>query len=437
MYYISSELDSALLQKMIKRFTLNEQPKLEKWKNYYDGKHKILRKVYSDPTKVINRIVTNFCKVVADTYSGYIVGKPLAYTSNEDIAEIQEVINYNDSDAEDQAWMTNALIYGRAYELHWIDKEGKTRYSQINPQTAFPVYSNTLDAELLYFVRWFQADDFDDNDIYHVEVYSKDTKTTYKSVGINGQLELIAEDGHFFGDVPVSVFDLNEDRKSIFDSIITLNDAYNELQSCEVDDYGAFVDAYLLLTNCDAGDEEIAGMKESRVLILPENGSAQFITKNANDTQVENMLTNIQENIFKISCCPDLSDESFAAQSGIAIQYRILGFENIAAGIVNRFTKAIQRRIELICNVLQLKASEAVWRDISIQFTRNLPIDYTETVGLVNGLKGIVSDSTLLAQLDFITDVEAELEAIAEQKESEMNLFSFGFDKQEEDDVNE
>ena len=53
-----------------------------------------------------------------------------------------------------------------------------------------------------------------------------------------------------------------------------------------------------------------------------------------------------------------------------------------------------------------------MWRDINISFVRNLPINLTETIQLINSLKGTVSDATLLAQLPFITDIQAELEAV-------------------------
>ena len=98
-------------------------------------------------------------------------------------------------------------------------------------------------------------------------------------------------------------------------------------------------------------------------------------------------------------------------------------------------TKAIQRRIELICNVLNLKATEAVWRDIKINFVRNLPVNLTELIQLINTLKGTVSDKTLLSQLPFITDVEAELEAVAEQKAANMALYAFGTTTTDEDNA--
>ena len=414
---------------------LNTLPKLQKWGNYYNGKHVILNKSYADKSKECNHIVTNYCKIVTDTYSGYICGKPVSYTSNQNIDDVQDCINYNDSDAEDMAWCTNALIYGVGYELQWIDKYSQVRYSQVNPLNAFVIYDNTLDCDLLYFVRWYKRDNFDDNDIFNVEVYSDKTVKTYQAHGLGGALELISEEQHYFNDVPVSVFYLNETEENIFNCIITLNDAYNELQSSEIDDFNAWVDAYLTLTGVDADSEDIASMKANRVLILPEGATANWLTKNASDTQIVNMLDNIKKNIFKVTACPDMADETFLAQSGTALAYKLVGFENVASGIVARFTKAIQRRIELICNVLNLKATDAIWRDININFVRNLPVNLTETINLVNALKGTVSDATLLGQIPFITDVQSELEAVQKQKEENMALFSFGTheDDNEED----
>ena len=413
---------------------MNEQPKLQRWKNYYDGKHDILHKSYADKSKECNHIVTNYCKIITDTYSGYICGKPVTYNSNQNIDDVQVVINYNDSNAEDIQFCTNALIYGVAYELQWIDRFAQVRYSQVNPLNAFAVYDNSLDSELLYFVRWYDADSFNDSDLVYVEVYSAREVKTYKAHSIKGQLELIESKPHYFSDVPVSVFYLNDTEENIFNCIMSLNDAYNELQSSEIDDFSAWVDAYLTLTGTDADTEDIAAMKENRVLVLPEGANASWLTKNANDTQIVNMLDNIKKNIFKVTACPDMADETFLAQSGTALAYKLVSFENVASGIVARFTKAIQRRIELICNVLNLKASDAVWRDININFVRNLPVNLTEVIQMVNSLKGIVSDATLLSQIPFIKDVESELEAVQKQKEENMLLYDFGSTDDTEDE---
>lgn len=112
-----SELSKELLQKIIGRFLTNTRPRLQRWNDYYCGRHDILNKTYKDTSKECNHIITNYCKIITDTYSGYICGKPISYFSNDNIDDIQETLNYNDSAAQDMSMVTNALIYGVAYEL--------------------------------------------------------------------------------------------------------------------------------------------------------------------------------------------------------------------------------------------------------------------------------------------------------------------------------
>jgi hypothetical protein len=59
------------------------------------------------------------------------------------------------------------------------------------------------------------------------------------------------------------------------------------------------------------------------------------------------------------------------------------------------------------------------WRAIEIIFTRNIPSNDTDIANMVNTLSGIVSDETLLAQIPFVEDVEAELERVKAEKEEE------------------
>jgi len=88
--------------------------------------------------------------------------------------------------------------------------------------------------------------------------------------------------------------------------------------------------------------------------------------------------------------------------------------------------KALQRRVEIICGIASLQLGEEVFRDIEIEFKRNIPEDEAALIALVNSLKGTVSDATLLSQLPFVTDVNAELEALQEQKAANMALYDFG-----------
>ena len=430
MFYINkeTELTVELLQKMINRFRTNIQPKLDKNKNYYDGIQSILNKRYSDESKPCNRTVINYCKNIVDSYCGYLATPGcISYQSDQDIKEIMNILRYNDYQAEDSDLLLNALIYGVAAELMYIDNDGKTRFRLINPTQCFAVCDDSLIGDLLYFVRMYPVNEWDDSDLYNVDVYSDYNVKHYTMSGMNGYLTFVSEEPHYFSQCPANILAL-PDEKSIFDCIIGLQDAANELLSSEVDDYSAFCDAYLALVGVDADAEDITSMKQNRVLVLPEGATAAWLTKNANDTQVENILKRIHDSIYRIAQCPDFSSESFigGVSSGIAIKYRLTGMETRAGKIEAEMKKALQRRVEIICGIASLKLGEKVFRDIDIEFKRNIPNDITSTINLINSLKGTVSDATLLSQLDFIDDVNAEIEAVNKQKQHNMELYSFG-----------
>jgi SPP1 family phage portal protein len=438
MFYLNKdiELDTKLLGKMINRFQMNVYPKLSKYKNYYDGVQLILHKAYADPSKPCNKTVINYCKNIVDSYAGYLATPGfISYRSDEDIEEIMDILRYNDYQTEDNEFLLNALVYGVASELMYIDEESKTRFRTIDPTTCFGVYDDSLTGDLLYFVRFYRVNEWDDSNTYNIDVYTDSLVKHYTMNGLHGQITPTGEEPHYFGQCPANIFVL-PDEKSIFDCIIGLQDAVNEVLSAEIDDYNAFCDAYLVLEGVDAETEDIASMKENRVLIIPEGASASWLTKNANDTQVENILKRIHDSIYRIAQCPDFSSESFVGgvSSGIAIQYRLTGMENKAGIIEGSMKKALQRRIEIICSIASLTIGEEVYRDINIEFKRNVPEDLTSTINVINALKGTVSDATLLGQLDFVTDVNAELEAVQEQRSREMELYSFGPIGTEEDD---
>lgn len=386
--------------------------------------------------KPYNKVTTNYCRNITENFLGYLVGKDITYNSDEDIEEIQNVLNYNDVASEDSMLLKQALIYGVAYEVCYVDEEGQQRFAIMDSRDTFPVYYNTLNRDLAAVIRYYLVDSTDQSKGYYVEVYGEEGKMIFKansvlSTLVDGDLE-----PNYYDQIPVTVFELNEEQVSIFDCIMELQDAYNTLLSAEIDDFQSFCDAYLVLKGMMIDEDEAAKIRDHRLIDLGDtpDANAFYLTKNINDTQIQNLLDGITKNIHKISCSPDFTQEEFGTSSGIALKYRLLAFENRSGAIEKAMTKALQKRIELICAILSKVNGIDAWRDIQITFTRNLPIDMADIITTVNGLRGLVSDRTLLAQIPFVQDIDAELDLIAEQNEKNMELYGFG-NEGDEDEV--
>lgn len=412
------ELTPAILGKIIRKFEAAVLPSIESAKGYYEGKGQaIMRRTNPDPTRPNNRIVKNYCKTIVENFQGYLTGNPITYSASNgaDASALQQILESNDVVNTDGEFLNEALVCGVAYELCYVNERNEKKFKNIDARMVIPIYANDLDEELIYCIYYYPIVNWQDElapQKWSVNLYTVDDVFHYEASNSFNSFTLLDVEPHYFGTVPFVVFDLNKGNAPIFEPIITLQDAYNSLLSDEVNDFESFVDAYMVLKNVSATPEELAEMKASRTILLDGEDDVSYLTKNISDTQIQNLLENINSSIHTVSNSPDFSSEEFnqGVSSGLALQFKLVGFNNIASNIEARFRKALQQRISLLNNILNLIDTDTY--TVEITFSYNLPSSITDTVAVVNSLRGLVSDETLLAQIPFVTDVQEELERV-------------------------
>lgn len=163
-----------------------------------------------------------------------------------------------------------------------------------------------------------------------------------------------------------------------------------------------------------AEPEDIAKMKQQRVLLMDNDSKAEWLVKKGDSQGVETTKERIERDIHKFSKTPNSSDQNFGGNtSGVAMKYKLLGTENIASIKERKFKKGLQRRLELISGILKkLSRPSFDWLGIDITFTRNIPINEDDVSAMVKNLNGIVSKQTLVAQLPFIDDPAQEMKQL-------------------------
>ena len=424
------ELTPQIVGKVIRKYQEKVLPMLDKANGYFEGRGQaIMQRANPDPSRPNNKIVKNYCKTIVENFQGYLTGNSVSYSGvdDADISSIQDVLDANDVINTDSEFLQDALVCGIAYELCYINEDSEKKFKNVDARNVVPIYSNDLDEDLLYCVYFYPVQNWQDDtapEYWGVDVYTAEEIFHYQATNTFNDFTLLEVEPHFFGEVPFVVFDLNKENTPIFEPIISLQDAYNALLSDEVNDFAAFVDAYMVLKNLDATPEDLAEMKANRTIIIDGESDVSYLTKNISDTQIQNLLDNINVSIHTVSNSPDFSSEEFnsGVSSGIALQFKLVGFNNIASNIEARFRKALQKRIELINKVLELVDTDACVVEIS--FKHNLPSSILDTVNMVNSLRGLVSDETLLAQIPFIKDVAQELERLEKQNEPYLDPYS-------------
>ena len=401
---------------------MNDLPRLLELENYYNTKNKIINRTMADPAKPNNKIANPYASYITDTLTGYFVGEPITYNSNDKtlLQDLSMIFEYNDEADENMELAKNASIFGVAYEMLYFSEEDKMiRFKPLSSKEVIPIFDKSVEGNLLAVIRYY--DDYnvvEDKTYTIIEVIDAVGVSRYQSSKGSNTLTLLENYPHYFGMVPVAIYKNNEEERGDFEPVISLIDAYDTMESDSVNDFAYFVDCYLALYGFTAEAEDVQKMKENRILLMDEGTSAEWLVKNSNDTTIENMKNRLDADIHKFAKCPNLADKEFASNaSGIAIKFKTLGTENLVAIKERKFKRGLQQRLELMSMISSVLREGFDWRAIDIVFTRNLPSNDVDIANMVNTLRDIVSDETLLAQIPFVDDVQAEIERVDEQRE--------------------
>lgn len=405
-----------------------EVARYEYLKNMYRGLMEIDDEPKKDPWKPDNRLAVNFTKYIVDTFTGYFNGIPVKKThyDKEILSKLQEFDNLNDMEDEESELAKMACIYGRAFELLYQDEETRTNVIYNSPENMFMVYDDTIKQEPLFAVRY----GVDDDKKIQGEVYT--LLETIKISGENDKLSFGEGTYNPYPDLPVVEFYFNEERMSIFESVISLVNAFNKAISEKANDVDYFSDQYLAFLGAAVEEEDLKNIRSNRVINYYSDGEGKnvdvkFLEKPDSDSQTENLLDRLTKLIFQTTMVANISDESFGSSSGVSLAYKLQAMSNLALSFQRKFQSSLNSRYKLYCQLSTNVSNKDAWKDIEYTFTRNEPKDIKEQADTANILMGITSQETALSVISVIPDVQSEIEKI---KKEEASTAIFDKDKQ-------
>lgn len=430
-------------------------PELQKLKRYYEGKHKILE---DDDRE--NRLVCNHAKDISDTASSYFIGNPVTYKSDADIRALMDALEIAGSDEVDGDNGLDLSIYGRAYEYIYTKRDDtELVIKNLSPENTFIVYDDSIEQNELFAVYYYAKVDSTDKirPVYVATVLTRNYKYVLNIQQMEGPQALIeAPEPHYKGEVPVIEYLNNKLAIGDFELQIPLIDAYNALMSDRITDKEQFIDAILaiygtLLSDEDAeekgdgkgSEEAMKRLKKEKLLEMPDTTKAEYLTRTYDESGVEILKKAIEQDIHKFSHIPCMTDESFGGNvSGVAMEFKLLGMENITKIKTRYYKKGLRKRLRIFAYFLNTKSGIGIdLSGITPTFTRALPKNLLEISQIVANLWGKVSKKTLLSQIPFVEDADAELkavekaerEALKQQRELFGNEVSTPLDEEKED----
>lgn len=444
----NTEINAENIQNWICTFNNEILPERKKYGDYYDGKNAIVKQgaVKNRPNYSIN---VNMAKYIIDVATAYTFGVPVTYSTDNEkqkkvLDQIQYILKNCNANKVDFKQGGDMSTYGVSYQLILApsDNSGKIedriKIKSLSPLNTFYVIDNTILENPVCAVYMYN---YTENGTPKTRVYVYDNTKLYIYNGSMGTMTTKeSEELHNMGAIPVIQCMNNEDAFSDIQGVVDLLDSLSLCVSNNTDDLQSIANAILCASGGSFNKENIELINTEKTANLPVGAKMEWVIKNINPEATKQQIDYLLDFIFQISQVPDLTDDSFGGnQSGVAMQYKLWGMNQLWITKTANYEEALYQRLRIILHLLQYQFENnvALLDDISITFSKNLPEDNTTVYQMVQALKDVVSQRTLLTQIPFIEDVEAEIEELDKQAEKNADLYGFnnnsGLDNAEEE----
>lgn len=350
----------------------------------YCGKTKILSKTKEVRESINHKVNENRAYEIVSFHKGYTFGEAIQYVRRENSAnnadddaiatDINSLNGYM-SDA-DKAACDNDIaewIYvgGAGFRLTlpnaaWSDDsdEPPFRVYSLDPRQTFIVRNNGVDGRDLMGVYCVEREN-------HERIFSGYTDTHYFEISeLSGVLEWKP---HTLGMNPIIEYPADTPRLGVFEIVMPLLDALDELQSNRMDDIVQTVNSILAILGGELTKEVADKLDEYKMLNLPDGVDAKYLNASLNQSEVQTLKDDLYQSILTICGVPNRNGGSSTSDTGSAVIMRDgwQAAEARAKATELMFKKAERKFLRLVLRILRDTVGTRLrLTDIETHFTR-------------------------------------------------------------------
>lgn len=444
--------------KFIRHHVDRQVPRLKELMKYYLADTKIKSWAGSpNPDNAHNRVSTGFARYITNIRVGYFMGNDVQYkivTDDDSEKQLSKTLDdlithYNDSSNTpyiDEMLKKDLSITGRAYDLVYVNAgETTLNLAKVDPTTCFVVYDDSIKAQPLFAVRYYQTGVLDELLQENYEIYTDSMIYRYHSDGglpqtnspVNNAV-LDSAEPHFFERVPLTEYKNNDERIGDWEPEIDQMDALDKAISTMANFQEDFNDAAMVATGRfanktkpvyemdDRGNIKVGKDGKPIVLVPPKpiidpkhhmfylepyiartglsegqrtvvTPTLQYVTKQYDSAGWSTYTNFLINEIHKYTNTPNVNDPNFASNaSGVAMSYKLWGSDQERKIQEALYKRGLRSRISACIaywnkiNALPGENDISVLADmVKPNFDPNLPKNDEETAQLVQTLSGI------------------------------------------------
>lgn len=431
------KLSMADIKEALKHYKQSDEyHRLRMYDQYYSVDNPNIKAQYIDRkerNKTPNNFVPSaFYKTIVDTMAGFMFSN-VQYTSDEENynEELNSWLYDNNYSIKNMKTGVNSLCYNKGLELCYTLFDGNTvklKYACLDPLSTILVYDNQIEPQLFCAIRFISAGE----NSYTIDVIYKDEWQYYKLK--NDEMWQYEEPRElFFDECPVIVYRSEIiGENSPFHQVLNYIDALDIVLSGNSDEIQRLVDALLVISK-KMKDSELNRMQEMKVLQgMKSDDRAEYLEKNMSPEFRKYVSELLVNEMHKSAHVVDWygTDSTSGPLSAKAMRTRLFDMDMYSNRIEKIFKEGDEKKIRIYNSMLPFINRGIQPQEVSVNYVRSYPSDFEDIAPILNNLT-FVSTRYKLQKLG-VDDIEAEIEAIEEEKQKNMENFNFDFESNEE-----
>lgn len=423
--------------------------------NYFLGRQPVLWREKDVRPEINNQVVENRAYQLTKDRADSLAGEPITYSAHKvggtggggegnDIDALStkvqrlndfcEAADKHSYDLELVQWMCEVGI-GFRLVLPMPGVDGSLNSDQpfiirtLDPRYTFVVYRNDIFRMPLFAV--VEVIDEETGDRIDT-VYTDSDQFTLR----NGQLD--EQRPNPLGMIPVIEYEANPERMGIFEAVLSLFDAINEVESNRVDGVAQFIQSFMVLENVDMDSDEFQSMMQQGAVMVSSTSDKPsklyFLTAELNQDQVQTLVDHLYKTALSICGMPfNVGGSASTSDTGAAVTMRDgwSNSENRCKETETMFRRAERRFLDVALRIADTSEHLGLTSaEVEIKFTRrNYEAIQSKTQVLTTMLgSGKIHPRLAFEHSGMFSDPEAAYdlssEYVSEQDERRKQMFS-------------
>ena len=393
----------------------------------YTGKHPILNRVKDIRPEINNKIVDNVCYEIAEFTIGYRAGEPIQYVkrgkeddTHNDLTSITKLndlmidVNREPKDRELIEWLT---VVGVGHKLgitsdEILDDDEDIDFTVPDPRNAFVVKDTIRKRPVLGVIIGEHVDEGKKT----IQVWTNDK--VYNGEMSDGGVDVLLEGGkdNPFETIPLFEYQNNPSMMGVFEPILPLQDAINELSSSRVDNVQQIVQSIMVFINSDIDKDKFQElMAVGGLAIMGEPGlpaDVKIVGTTLDEDGSQTHADHLYQRALTIAGIPD-RNASAGGNTGTAMEIGQgwINAENRTRTFESMWIQSERKFLKWVIGVLKSLKSDDYKplevNDIEIKFTRNkLANMMVKSQAMLNLLQGGIHPKIAIASSMLFNDPE-------------------------------